>query len=162
MTSSVARVVAKLEGKEDPGAPQRADAVRTRTYKTKAETEAKKPVTATIVLTLLFISVVVPMLQYWGYTNKVGGRGWGPLPIRGGGPAGLAALAAGSWGLGCAALRARACRPPAAGRLALLPPMLLPLPPSQPLPPMLLPLRLPSRRCWRRRPPAPACSPAQD
>jgi hypothetical protein len=30
--------------------------VRQRTYKTKAETEAKKPVTATIVLTLLFIS----------------------------------------------------------------------------------------------------------
>lgn len=40
--------------------------MRQRTYKTKAETEAKKPVTATIVLTLLFISVVVPMLQYWG------------------------------------------------------------------------------------------------
>ncbi len=34
----------------------RADNVRTRTYKTKAETEAKKPVTATIVGTLLFIS----------------------------------------------------------------------------------------------------------
>ena len=40
--------------------------MRKRTYKTKAETEAKKPVTATIVGTLLFISVVVPMLQYYG------------------------------------------------------------------------------------------------
>ncbi|PRW59628.1 UPF0603 chloroplastic [Chlorella sorokiniana] len=70
VTSSVSRVVAKLTGKEDPGAPFRAEANRQRTYKTKAETEAKKPVTSTIVLTLLFISVVVPMLQYWGYTNK--------------------------------------------------------------------------------------------
>jgi hypothetical protein len=34
----------------------RQDNERKRTYKTKAETEAKKPVTATIVLTLLFIS----------------------------------------------------------------------------------------------------------
>ena len=49
-----------------PRPPCSADANRTRTYKTKAETEAKKPVTSTIVLTLLFISVVVPMLQYWG------------------------------------------------------------------------------------------------
>lgn len=56
MTSSVSRVVAKLTGKADPGAPVRADNVRTRTYKTRAETEAKKPVTATIVGTLLFIS----------------------------------------------------------------------------------------------------------
>ena len=30
----------------------------------------KKPVTATIVVTLLVISVVVPMLQYFGYTNS--------------------------------------------------------------------------------------------
>jgi hypothetical protein len=34
----------------------REDAVARRTYKTRQETEAKKPVTATIVLTLLFIS----------------------------------------------------------------------------------------------------------
>lgn len=70
VASSVNRVVAKLTGKADPGAPARKDAVRKRTYKTKAETEQKKPVTSTIVLTLLFISVVVPMLQYFGYTNK--------------------------------------------------------------------------------------------
>ena len=56
VTSSVARIVARLEGKADPGAPFRADVVRQRTYRTKKETEAKKPVTATIVGTLLVIS----------------------------------------------------------------------------------------------------------
>lgn len=94
------RIAARLEGKEVPAAPQRADTERRRTYKTKAETEQKKPVTSTIVLTLLAISFVVrwgaaacqgaglgayltatgdssppiaaqvPMLQYFGYTNK--------------------------------------------------------------------------------------------
>ena len=39
-----------------PARPRREDAVARRTYKTRQETEAKKPVTATIVLTLLFIS----------------------------------------------------------------------------------------------------------
>jgi uncharacterized protein len=61
--SSVNRVVAQLTGKADPGAPQRAERVRRRTYKTKAETEQNKTATSTIVLTLLGISVVVPMLQ---------------------------------------------------------------------------------------------------
>lgn len=70
VTSSVSRVVAKLTGEADPGPPQRVQRERRRNYKTKAETEAKKPVTGTIVLTLLFISFVVPMLQYFGYTNK--------------------------------------------------------------------------------------------
>jgi len=64
--SSVDRVVAKLSGLADPGAPQRAERVRQRTYKTKKETEATKPATATIVLTLLGISFIVPMLQYFG------------------------------------------------------------------------------------------------
>ena len=41
-----------------------------RTYKTKDETAKTKNVTGTIVLVLLGISVVVPMLQYWGYTSK--------------------------------------------------------------------------------------------
>lgn len=68
--SSVRRVAAKLTGAPDPGAPAHKDTTRVRTYKTKAETEQKKPITSTIVLTLLFISVVVPMLQYFGYTNK--------------------------------------------------------------------------------------------
>jgi hypothetical protein len=51
-------------------APQRADNARKRTYKTKGETDKTRNITSTIVLTLLFISVVVPMLQYWGYTSK--------------------------------------------------------------------------------------------
>jgi hypothetical protein len=36
----------------------------------QAETEQKKSITAPLVLTLLAISVVVPMLQYWGYTSE--------------------------------------------------------------------------------------------
>ena len=50
-------------GKADPGAPLRADGSRKRTYKTKAETDKTRNVTSTIVLTLLGISVIVPMLQ---------------------------------------------------------------------------------------------------
>lgn len=64
--SSVDRIVAQLSGKEVPGPPFRAERVRQRTYKTKAETDRTRPATATIVLTLLGISVVVPMLQYYG------------------------------------------------------------------------------------------------
>ena len=59
-----------LTGQKDPGAPRRAEESKTRTYKTKSETENKKGVFSTIVLVLLGISVVVPMLQYWGYTSK--------------------------------------------------------------------------------------------
>ncbi|KAH7618879.1 putative UPF0603 protein [Nannochloris sp. 'desiccata'] len=68
--SSVNRVVAKLTNKEDPGPPIRVERQRKRTYKTKGETARTKTATSTIVLTLLGISVVVPMLQYYGYTNK--------------------------------------------------------------------------------------------
>lgn len=57
-------------GKPDPGGPQRADKERKRTYKTKDEVNKTRGLTSTIVLVLLFISVVVPMLQYWGYTSK--------------------------------------------------------------------------------------------
>jgi uncharacterized protein len=69
VTSSVNRLVAKLTGQEVPEGPKREEKVRKRTYRTRAETAAKKDATSTIVLTLLFISVVVPMLQYFGYTN---------------------------------------------------------------------------------------------
>ena len=68
--SSVNRVVAVLSGKADPGPPVRQERVRKRTYKTKSETQSSKPATATIVLTLLGISVIVPMLQYFGYTQE--------------------------------------------------------------------------------------------
>ena len=50
-------------GQTDPGAPLRADGTRKRTYKTKKETDKTRNVTSTIVLTLLGISVIVPMLQ---------------------------------------------------------------------------------------------------
>lgn len=57
-------------GQKDPGAPQRAAEGKSRTYKTRAETDKSRNVFSTIVLVLLGISVVVPMLQYWGYTSK--------------------------------------------------------------------------------------------
>ena len=57
---------AKLTGEAVPPPPARKDTARVRTYKTKNETDDKKGVTGPIVLTLLFIAVVVPMLQYWG------------------------------------------------------------------------------------------------
>jgi uncharacterized protein len=72
VTSSLNRLVAKLDGKQDPGAPERAGGERKRTYKTKEETARTKTVTATVVGTLLLIVFVVPMLQFYGY---VGGRG---------------------------------------------------------------------------------------
>merc|ERR1719379_1322468 len=60
--SSVNRIVTVLNGKNDPGAPQRTSGSRTRTYKTREETDRVKPVTGTIVLTLLVIAFVVPNL----------------------------------------------------------------------------------------------------
>merc|ERR1712113_966750 len=68
--SSINRIVATLDGKEDPGAPQRKALNRKRTYKTKEETERAKPVTGTIVVTLLFLAFLVPMLQFYGYVSK--------------------------------------------------------------------------------------------
>jgi uncharacterized protein len=70
VASSVKRVEAKLTGGVDPGPPARKNTARGRTYKTKAETDRTRGATGTIVLTLLGISVVVPMLQYWGYTSS--------------------------------------------------------------------------------------------
>lgn len=51
-------------------APVRNEVVNERTYRTKEETEKSKNVTSTVVVTLLLIAVVVPMLQYYGYTAK--------------------------------------------------------------------------------------------
>ncbi len=50
--------------------PTRVEANRDRTYKTKEETEKSKQVYITVVGTLLLIAVVVPMLQYYGYTAR--------------------------------------------------------------------------------------------
>lgn len=66
-TDTVMRALqAKLKGEAVPPPPARKDTSRVRTYKTKNETDDKKGVTGPIVITLLFIAVVVPMLQYWG------------------------------------------------------------------------------------------------
>ena len=51
-------------------APTRSEANRERNFRTKEETEKTKTVTSTVVATLLIIAVVVPMLQYYGYTAK--------------------------------------------------------------------------------------------
>jgi uncharacterized protein len=68
--SSIDRIIAKLNGDVVPEAPQRADTTRKRNFKTKEETENSKQVTSTVVITLLVIAVVVPMLQYYGYTAR--------------------------------------------------------------------------------------------
>jgi len=68
--SSIERITAVLNGKDDPGAPQRSKSVRKRTYKTREETDRVKPVTGAIVITLLIIAFVVPMLQFYGYVGK--------------------------------------------------------------------------------------------
>ena len=52
------------------GPPKKFEANNERTYKTKEETSKSRNITGTIVVVLLGISVVVPMLQYWGYTSK--------------------------------------------------------------------------------------------
>lgn len=70
MTSTLDRIDAKLKGNPVPEAPTREDANRGRTYKTKEEVEKSKTVTSTVVVTLLIIAVVVPMLQYYGYTAR--------------------------------------------------------------------------------------------
>ena len=70
MTSSLKRVEAVLKGEVDPGPPLRNDPDRKRTYKTKEEVERTKVVSSTVVVSLLVISVAVPMLQYYGYTSK--------------------------------------------------------------------------------------------
>eukprot|EP00227_Mantoniella_beaufortii_P019575 CAMPEP_0197588362 /NCGR_PEP_ID=MMETSP1326-20131121/9670_1 /TAXON_ID=1155430 /ORGANISM="Genus nov. species nov., Strain RCC2288" /LENGTH=288 /DNA_ID=CAMNT_0043153181 /DNA_START=72 /DNA_END=938 /DNA_ORIENTATION=- len=67
LTSSVDRIVAVLEGKEDPGPPVRFEKNKNRTFKTKAETNDKREVFSNVVIGLLVISFVVPMVQYFGY-----------------------------------------------------------------------------------------------
>lgn len=57
-------------GEKDPGPPQRDTGERKRTYRTKSETQKSKSLTGPIVAALLVIAVVVPMVQYWGYTRK--------------------------------------------------------------------------------------------
>ena len=67
LTSSVDRIAAALEGKEDPGPPNKFIKDKSKTYKTKAETNEKREVFSNVVIGLLVISFVVPMVQYFGY-----------------------------------------------------------------------------------------------
>jgi len=69
--TALKRLTAKLDGKEVPLGPQReVKPAETRTYKTKEEVDKNRKVTTTAVTVLLIISFVVPMLQYFGYTNR--------------------------------------------------------------------------------------------
>ena len=70
LISSVKRIVAKLEGQTDPGAPKVATRKTGSNFKSKGETEDKKGIYGAIVGGLLVISFVVPMVQYFGYVNK--------------------------------------------------------------------------------------------
>lgn len=70
LASSTKRIEAILGGRDDPGPPVRTETERKRTYKTREEVDRTKTVSSTVVGTLLFISIVVPMLQYYGYTNR--------------------------------------------------------------------------------------------
>ncbi|MEW5301969.1 MAG: hypothetical protein WDW38_008597 [Sanguina aurantia] len=70
ITSSIERLEARMLGTPVPEGPKRADTTRQRSYKTKEESDAKKPVYTAVVATLLLIAVVVPMLQYYGYTAR--------------------------------------------------------------------------------------------
>ena len=67
ITSSVKRIATVLEGKEDPGPPQKYEANKGSTFKSREETNEKRDVFANVVIGLLVISFVVPMLQYAGY-----------------------------------------------------------------------------------------------
>ena len=69
MTSSIDRIAAVLEGKEDPGPPTKYEKDMSRTFKTREETGAKREVFSNVVVGLLVISFVVPMLQYFGYVT---------------------------------------------------------------------------------------------
>ena len=69
MTSSIGRIAAVLEGKEDPGPPTKYEKDMSRTFKTREETGAKREVFSNVVVGLLVISFVVPMLQYFGYVT---------------------------------------------------------------------------------------------
>lgn len=67
LVSSVKRISAVLEGKADPGPPEKYQAAKGSNFKTRAETNEKRDVFANVVIGLLVISFVVPMLQYAGY-----------------------------------------------------------------------------------------------
>jgi len=65
--SSVDRIQAALEGKEDIGGPKRSEANRGSNFKTKSETAANRNKFAGVVIGLLVIATAVPMIQYYGY-----------------------------------------------------------------------------------------------
>lgn len=65
--SSVDRIQAILEGKEDPGGPKRAEKATGGNFKTKSETAANRNKFAGVVIGLLVIATAVPMIQYYGY-----------------------------------------------------------------------------------------------
>ena len=60
--------VAKNVGQAaNPGPPNKFIKDKSKTYKTKEETNEKREVFSNVVIGLLVISFVVPMVQYFGY-----------------------------------------------------------------------------------------------
>jgi len=70
ISSSVKRIEAALKGEADTGGPSAVSKKRQRTYKTKEEASEKKDISVIVVSLLLFISFVVPMVQFFGYTAR--------------------------------------------------------------------------------------------
>jgi uncharacterized membrane protein YgcG len=68
--SSMKRIVAAIDGLEDPGGPQFQENKRESNFKTKQQTEEKRGQFTTVVGGLLVIAFVVPMAQYYAYVSK--------------------------------------------------------------------------------------------
>lgn len=68
--STMKRLVAAIDGLEDPGGPQFQENKRESNFKTKQQTEEKRGQFTTVVGGLLVIAFVVPMAQYYAYVSK--------------------------------------------------------------------------------------------
>lgn len=68
--SSAKRLVAAIDGLEDPGGPKFQENKRESNFKTREETEEKRGQFTTVVGGLLVIAFVVPMAQYYAYVSK--------------------------------------------------------------------------------------------
>ena len=68
--STAKRLVAAIDGLEDPGGPTFQENKRESNYKSKQETEDKRGQFTLVVGGLLVIAFVVPMAQYYAYISK--------------------------------------------------------------------------------------------
>lgn len=68
--STTKRLVAAIDGLEDPGGPTFKENKRESNFKSKEETESKRGQFSLVVGGLLVIAFVVPMAQYYAYVSK--------------------------------------------------------------------------------------------